>query len=145
MLELQPLSKQPYTTSCVFLVWKLPSWKTVTVRVAQLCLTLCNPVDCSPPGSSVHADSPGKNTKVGCYALLHGIFPTKWSNPGLLHCRRILYHLSHQGCPIVLYHRLITCLFVFFSLNIVFLYSLRIKLEVSSPISFIQKKILFNT
>ena len=49
---------------------------------------------CSPPGSSVHGDSPGKNTRVGCHALLQGIFPTQGSNPGLLHCRRILYHLS---------------------------------------------------
>ena len=38
--------------------------------VAQTCPTLCNPVDCSLPGSSVHGDSPGKNTGVGCYALL---------------------------------------------------------------------------
>ena len=42
-------------------------------------------------------DSPGKNTGVGCSALLQGIFPTRGSNPGLLHCRSILYHLSHQG------------------------------------------------
>ena len=36
----------------------------------QLCLTLCNTIDCSPPGSSVHGDSPGENTGVGCHALL---------------------------------------------------------------------------
>ena len=42
-------------------------------------------------------DSPGKNTGVGCHALLQGIFPTQGSNPGLPHCRQILYHLSHQG------------------------------------------------
>ena len=41
-------------------------------------------------------DSPGKNTGVGCYSLLQGIFLTQGSNPGLLHCRRILYCLSHQ-------------------------------------------------
>ena len=51
------------------------------------------PTDCSPPGSSVHGDSPGKNTGVGCHALLLGIFPTQGSNPGLPHCRQILYHL----------------------------------------------------
>ena len=56
-------------------------------------------MDCSPPGSSVHRDSPGKNTGVGCQALLQGIFPTQGSNPGLLHCRQILYHLSHQRSP----------------------------------------------
>uniref|UniRef100_A0A8B9YL87 Nucleophosmin n=1 Tax=Bos mutus grunniens TaxID=30521 RepID=A0A8B9YL87_BOSMU len=38
-------------------------------------------------------------TGVGCHALLQGIFPTQGSNPGLLHCRQILYHLSHQGSP----------------------------------------------
>ena len=42
-------------------------------------------------------NSPGKNTGVGCHSLLQGIFPTQGWNPGLLHCRRILYHLSHQG------------------------------------------------
>ena len=41
-------------------------------------------------------DSPGKNTRVGCHALLQGIFPTQGSNPGLLHYRRILDCLSHQ-------------------------------------------------
>jgi len=40
-------------------------------------------MDCSPPGSSVHGDSPGKNTGVGCHALLQGIFPTQGLNPGL--------------------------------------------------------------
>ena len=42
-------------------------------------------------------DFPGKNTGVGCRFLLQGIFPTQGSNPGLLHCRQMLYHLSHQG------------------------------------------------
>ena len=52
----------------------------VKVSVAQSCPTLGDPVDCSPAGSSVHGDSPGKNTGVGCYALLQGIFPTQGSN-----------------------------------------------------------------
>ena len=65
--------------------------------VAQSCPTLCDAVDCSPPGSSVHGDSPGKNTGVGCHALLQGIFPTQGLNPGLPHCRWILYQLSYQG------------------------------------------------
>ena len=43
-------------------------------QVAQSCLTFCNPMDCSPPGSSAHGDSPGKNTGVGCHPLLQGIF-----------------------------------------------------------------------
>ena len=48
-------------------------------------------------------DSPGKNTGVGSHPLLQGISPTRESNPGLLHCRQILYHLSHQGSPCVNY------------------------------------------
>ena len=43
--------------------------------VTQSCLTLCNPVDCSPPDSSVHGNSPSKNTGVGCHALQPGIKP----------------------------------------------------------------------
>jgi len=58
-------------------------------------------MDCSPPGSSVHGDSPGKNTGVGCHALLQGIFPIQESNQGLLHCMQILYQLSYQGSPYV--------------------------------------------
>ena len=45
--------------------------------VAQPCLTLCDPMDSSLPGSSVHRDSPDKNTGVDCHALLQGIFPTR--------------------------------------------------------------------
>ena len=63
--------------------------------VAQSCPALCNSMDRSLPGSSVHEDSSGKNTRVGCHALLQGTFPTQGLNPGLLHCRQILYHLSH--------------------------------------------------
>ena len=57
----------------------------------------CDPTDSSPPGSSVHGDSPGKNPGVGCHALLQGIFPTQGSNLGLPHCRRVLYHLIFPG------------------------------------------------
>ena len=64
---------------------------------AQSYLTLFNPTDCSQPGFSVHGDSPGKYTGEGCLSLLQGIFPTQGLNPGLLHCRQILYHLCHQG------------------------------------------------
>ena len=70
--------------------------------VAQSCPTLYDPMDCSPPGSSVHGDSPGKNSGVGCHAPLLGIFPTQGSNSGFPHCRQILYHLSHQGSPRIL-------------------------------------------
>ena len=76
-----------------------------TLPISHVCVcvyghdqaTLWDPIDCSLPGSSVHGDSPGKNTGVDCHTLLQRIFPTQRSNPGLLHCRRILYRLSHQG------------------------------------------------
>ena len=44
-------------------------------------------------------DSPGQNPGVGSLSLLQGLFPTQGSNPGLLHCRRILYQLSHRRSP----------------------------------------------
>ena len=64
---------------------------------AQLCPTLCDPMDCNTPGFSIHENSPGKNTGVGCDAFLQGIFPTQGSNQGLPHCKQIFYWLSHQG------------------------------------------------
>ena len=63
--------------------------KKSKVKVAQLCPTLCD-----PPWSS-----PGQDTAVGSLSLLQGIFTTQGLNPGLLHCRRIPYQLSHQGSP----------------------------------------------
>ena len=66
------------------------------VKVAQSCLTLWDPMDCSS------WNSPGQNTGVGSLSLFRGIFPTQGSNPGLLHCRQILYQLSHQGSPRIL-------------------------------------------
>ena len=71
----------------------------VLCSVTQSCLTLCHSMVCSPPGSSVHGDSPCNNTRGGYHALLQGIFLSQGSNPGLLYCRQILYHLSHQGSP----------------------------------------------
>ena len=72
----------------------------VTCLVAQPYLTLCKPMDCSLPHSSVHGDSPGKNTGVDCHTLFQGIFPTQELNWSFLHCRQILYQLSYQGSPI---------------------------------------------
>ena len=71
----------------------------VLCLVTLSCLTLCDPVGGSLPGSSVHGDSSDKHTGVGCHALLQGIFLTQGLNLGLLNCRQILYHLSHQGIP----------------------------------------------
>ena len=68
------------------------------VLVTQSRPTLCNLMDCSPPGSCPW-NFPGKNTEVGSYPFLQGISPIQGSNPGLLHYRQILYSLSHQGSP----------------------------------------------
>ena len=48
------------------------------------------------------SNSPGKNTGVGCHSFLQGISLTQGSNLSLLHCRQILYHLSHKGSPAIL-------------------------------------------
>ena len=60
----------------------------VHAKSLQSCPALCDPMDCSPPGFTVHGGSSGKDTGVGCHALLQGIFPTQGSNLcllGLLH------------------------------------------------------------
>ena len=71
----------------------------VKLLVAQSCLTLCDPMDYSL--LLCPWDSPGKNTGVGSHSRLQGIFPTQELNSHLLHCRQILYHLSHQGSPFI--------------------------------------------
>ena len=97
--RLHSLTHHPQRSSCLFVII-LPTLPLIVLcLVAQSCPTLCNPMDCSLPGSSVHGDSPGKNIRVGCHALLQGIFPTQGSNPGLPHYRCYFYHLSHQRNP----------------------------------------------
>ena len=121
VLDTEQLGKEP-TSSFGFVVYRLlvicPSFHSCFLFVrefpvfcwafAVLCcamltlshvLTLCDPMDCSLPGSSVHEDSPGKNTGVSCHALFQRIFPTQVSNSGLPHCGQILYQLSHQRSP----------------------------------------------
>ena len=85
----------------VYISMSIPRYMRCAVLclVAQSCPILC---DCNLPGSSVHGNSPGKNIRVGHHALHQGIFPTQGLNSGLPHCRRILYHLSHQGSPRIL-------------------------------------------
>ena len=58
--------------------------KNVKALVTKPCPTLCDPMDCNPPGSSAHGASPGKIIGVDCHALLQGIFPTQGLNPHLL-------------------------------------------------------------
>ena len=70
--------------------------------LTQPCPTFWDPMDGSPPGSSVHGIFPGKNTRVSCHFLLQGTFPIQGSNPGLLcllHWQAESLPLSHQGSP----------------------------------------------
>ena len=75
-----------------------PSWSRAFAHAKSLqsCPTLYDPTDCCLPGSSVHGDSPGKNTGVCCHALLQGIFPTQGSNLHLL----CLLHWQEGSSPL---------------------------------------------
>ena len=66
--------------------------------VSQLCMTRCNPMYCSPP-APLSKEFSKQNPGVGSHSLLQGIFLTQGSNSGLLLCRWILYHLSHERSP----------------------------------------------
>ena len=68
--------------------------------VTQLCLTFCNSMDCSPPGSSVHGILQAKIVEWVAIPFSRGSSQTQGLNPGLLHCRWILYCLIYQGSPI---------------------------------------------
>ena len=86
--------------------------------VTQPCSPLCNPVDCSPPDSSVHGAFSGKNTGVGCH-LLQVIFLTQESNPRflhLLHWQADSLPLHHLGSPWATY-----CIEISFSDSLGFL------------------------
>ena len=81
------LSTYPHTHPSIQLIvvpFASPRPRVCCAQSFQSCPTLCKPMDCSLPGSSVHRDSPGENTGVGCHALLKGIFLTQRSNPYLL-------------------------------------------------------------
>ena len=68
----------------------------ICVLAAQSCLTLCNPMECSPRVRLLCPwNFPGKNIGAGCRFLLQGIFPTQGLNLGFLNYRQILYLLSH--------------------------------------------------
>ena len=70
--------------------------------VSQSYPTLCDSTGCSPPSSSLHGDLQASECWSGLPRFPPGIFPTQESSPGLLHCRWVLYHLSHQGSPRIL-------------------------------------------
>ena len=69
------------------------------VLVIQSCPTLCEPRDCSQPGSSVHGILQARILEWIAIPFSRGIFPTQGSNQRLLHCRRILYWLGHRESP----------------------------------------------
>ena len=73
--------------------------------VTKSCLTLAAPWT-GAHQAPLSMGFPGKNTGVGCHFLLQEIFPTQGLNPGLLHCRQILYRLSYEGSPPLQYQQL---------------------------------------
>ena len=79
----------------------ISTWGTVThamlLFTAQLCLTLWDPMHCSP------WNSPGQNTGVDSLSLLQGSFPTQGLNLGFSHCRWIIYQLSYKRIPPLLF------------------------------------------
>ena len=74
------------------------------VLVAQPCPTLCDPMACSPPRSSVHGILQARILEWIAISFLQKSFLIQGSNPGHLHCRQILYCLSHQGGPVIWDH-----------------------------------------
>ena len=86
---------------------EFPAYKVQTDLHQSMCLSGCfvvsnslQPHGLQPARLVCPWNFPCKNTGVGCYFLLQGIFLTQGLNPGLLHCRHILYYLSHQGSPL---------------------------------------------
>ena len=74
--------------------------KKKKVIVAQSRLTVCDPVDCSLPGSSLHGIFQARILEWVAIFFYRGSSRTQGWNPGLLHCRQILYQLSHNGALI---------------------------------------------
>ena len=98
--------------------YRIPSWiwhvhAIFVLCYAQLRPNLWDPMDCSPPGSSAHGGSPGKNTGVGCHSLLQGIFPAQGSNPhpelagGFFakHQKTVIVYLKFTFCKV-------SCIFI---------------------------------
>ena len=94
------VSKVPlycYTHMCLDLMFSFIRF----VKVKWKWKSLSHVESLRPHGLYSPWNSPCQNTGLGSLSLLQGIFPTQGSNPGLQHCRRTLYHLSHQGSPIL--------------------------------------------
>ena len=81
----------------------------ICAKLLQSCPALCDPMDHSPPGSSVHGDSPGNNTRVSFHALLQGVFLTQGSTPyllSLLHWQVGSLPLGPPGKPCIVIYTL---------------------------------------
>jgi len=97
---------------CMYVYFYLYMYVCMYTKPLQSYVILCDPMNCSPPGSSVHGDSPGKNTGVGCHALLQGIFLMQESNLHflcLLHWQASSLPLAPPGKP-HLYVYICTCI-----------------------------------
>ena len=92
-----PVVKTPPPQACFLMCRDHLLSTLVSLTSAQSCPILCDLVDCSPPGSSVHGIFPSKNTGMSCHFLLQGIFLTQGSNPGLLR----LLHWQVDSFPLV--------------------------------------------
>ena len=86
------ISRPVWSLIIIPVFWSWVNWHIYTVLCCGV--WLCDPMDCSPPDSSVHEDSLGKNTGVNFHALLQGIFPAQESNPGLL-CCTTMYNMDN--------------------------------------------------
>ena len=85
-----PVTHHPHIIAC--------DMKEMKVLVIQSCLTLCDPMGVARQ-APLSMGFPRQQYGVGNHFLLQGMFPTPELNPGFLHCRKILYWLSHQGSP----------------------------------------------
>ena len=83
------------TIGCKFTILCRIDW----LLSCSLCPTLCDPMECSPPGSFIHGVFQAKNTRLGYPFFLQGIIPTLGWNPHLLHCQVDSLLLSHQESP----------------------------------------------
>ena len=87
---------------------KVTKWAVTRTLYTQLCVlvsptgpALCDPMDCSHPGSSVYGVLQEEYWNGEPFPSPGGIFPTQGSNRGLLHCKQIPYCLSHQGSSLI--------------------------------------------
>ena len=99
--KLSSIQLHGYTTFCLSSHQLMDIW-IIFVHVCSVLSNSLRPHGLQPTRLLCPWNSPGQNTGMGSLSLLQGIFPTQGSNPGLPHCRRVLYHLSHQGSSRIL-------------------------------------------